>query len=297
MSIPMIDFSEPDAASKEFEQSLINLGFSQIKNYGIDHTLLNKVFDASLAFFTGDASTKQRCAYQSAKENFGYQGLLEENLDPEAPADLKQTFTMRNILNQPPEASRWPSESFKNIMQAFYKNALESSYTLMRGLAKCLNIEEAFFVRVHDGENISLRLLYYPESDAENLLENQLGAGAHTDYGFLTLLFQNTIGGLQVLDKHNQWLDVAPTEGATVINSGDLLERWTNGLYRSTLHRVKPPQQTRLSVAFFLDPASDTEITPLPSCTKGTIARYPTVTAAEHIQQKLEATHKARFKR
>lgn len=307
MTIPVIDFSEPNrseptisqstnSASKLFERNLIELGFSQIKNYGIDQTLLEKVFAMSWQFFTGDTHTKHRCSYLSAIENYGYQGIKEESLDPAAPPDLKESFTMRNILDKPPAIDRWPSEEFKDTMQAFYKNALESSYTLMEELAKRLEVDRHFFVKVHNGENISLRLLYYPETHKTSIQQKQLGAGAHTDYGFLTLLFQKEISGLQVLGPQNQWLDIPPVDQATVINSGDLLERWTNGIYRSTLHRVQPPVTARLSIAFFLDPDSDTVITPLPSCTRNKPLCYETKTAGEHIQQKLKATHAKRLK-
>lgn len=304
MSIPSIDFSTENA-SLAFKRSLEQVGFSQITNYGIDQRLLKSVFDLSKNFFIGEDNIKHRCRYLSAQENFGYQGLEQENLDPSAPPDLKETFTMRNILNQPPELQRWPSEEFRDVMQSFYRNALESSFTLMQKLAIHLDVDLDHFVNVHSGENIALRLLHYQAP--MTIQAKQLGAGAHTDYGFLTLLFQQGVEGLQVAIPENtpnrpntkqqktRWVDVPATEGVTVVNSGDLLERWTNGRFRSTLHRVKPPTQTRLSIAFFLDPDSDTIVSPLPSCTRDSPQRYQATTAGEHIQQKLNASHLNRF--
>lgn len=300
MTLPVIPFYPHPAPAQAIHKSLSQSGFMQISDIGIEPTLLAEVYAVSRVFFTGDQQTKSRCGYRSAQENFGYQGLLEENLDPTAPADIKETFTMRNILTACPEDQRWPSVAFKELMQAFYAQVLQASYALQRVMAKQLGEAEDFFVRVHNGENISLRLLYYPAQDANSVSEGQLGAGAHTDYGFLTLLFQDNVGGLQVLGSDNTWMDVPPEDGAVVVNSGDLLERWTNGTYRSTLHRVMPRTngQDRLSIAMFIDPDTPTMVTPLNSCvTEDQPCRFDAITAGEHIQTKLAASHKARFQK
>ena len=98
MSLPVIPFySHPDPA-QAIHDSLSGLGFMQISDIGIEPTLLAEVYAVSRVFFTGDQQTKSRCGYRSAQENFGYQGLLEENLDPTAPADIKETFTMRSFV-------------------------------------------------------------------------------------------------------------------------------------------------------------------------------------------------------
>jgi isopenicillin N synthase-like dioxygenase len=119
-----------------------------------------------------------------------------------------------------------------------------------------------------------------------------------TDYGFLTLLFQDDVGGLQVQDRNGDWIDVPPVPGAIVVNSGDLLERWTNRRYRSTRHRVVPrsSSRTRYSIAMFIDPDPDAEVTVLPSCIdESHPALFPTITAGAHLQSKLAASHKGRF--
>ncbi|MBT6209982.1 MAG: 2-oxoglutarate and iron-dependent oxygenase domain-containing protein [Woeseia sp.] len=107
MKVPVIDFQgydegqsgSPASLSNEVELALSQIGFMSVTNLGIDKQMLDRVFAASRAFFSSDASSKLACAYQSASENFGYQGVCEEHLDPTKPADLKETFTMRNVLN------------------------------------------------------------------------------------------------------------------------------------------------------------------------------------------------------
>lgn len=302
MQLPLIDIPTAavpaPATADAVDQALSNIGFMLVRDLGLDKDLLQSVYRASHGFFTGPQAVKRACAYLSAEENFGYQGLAEENLDPSAPADLKETFTMRNILNRPMPENRWPSAEFRDLMAAFYTDVFAAGKRLQRILANALDLPEEFFVQCHSGENVTLRLLYYPASGVEKVQPAQLGAGAHTDYGLITLLFQDDIGGLQVLDKQNQWLDVTPQPDAVVINSGDLLERWTNGRYKSTLHRVQPKigDQPRLSIAMFIDPDSATMVEALPSCTDAQHPPlYPPITAGEHVQQKLAASHKDRF--
>ncbi|WP_339722763.1 2OG-Fe(II) oxygenase family protein [uncultured Paraglaciecola sp.] len=298
MSIPVIQFNQHPSPGQAIDDCLHDLGFMQISDFGIDNDLLKEVYDHSKAFFRADSSTKLSCQYRSAKENFGYQGLLEENLDPSAPADLKETFTMRNILKGEIADERWPSVEFKQVMQRFYANALEAGHILQRAIAKHLNLDEEFFSSKHNGESISLRLLYYPARSPGSVIEHQLGAGAHTDYGFLTLLFQDNVGGLQVLNQNDEWQDVVPQGNTVVVNSGDLLERWSNGHYRSTLHRVAPRinGKDRLSIAMFFDPDSPTWVEPLQSFISDEYpCRYTATTAGEHIQEKIQATHKKRF--
>ena len=298
MTLPLVDFSNPVESGGEIDAGLATYGFLQLANIGIEPEDLEAVFSASKAFFQSDNLAKRKCLYRSAAENFGYQGLLEENLDPSAPADLKETFTMRNILRAPLPLDRWPSAEFRDVMTQFYAKALGSAHRIQRIMACALGMAQDFFATEHSGANVSLRLLYYPASGAPVPDAAQFGAGAHTDYGFITLLFQRGVGGLQVLDSSGEWIDVPPRDDAVVVNSGDLLEHWTNGKYKSTLHRViaKTGDCDRYSIAMFLDPDSDTCVEVLPSCVSAeNPAKFAPISAGAHLQSKLDATHKGRF--
>ena len=118
-----------------------------VTNLGIDPQLLDDVFSASRHFFASDLQKKLECAYLSAIENFGYQGLCTEHLDPTRPADLKETFTMRNVLNDALDDGRWPSAEFRRLMQRFYRTCLDGAYKIQRVLAQALDLEQEFFVR------------------------------------------------------------------------------------------------------------------------------------------------------
>lgn len=304
--VPLIDFSPYDenkpatqaSLAEDVGTALSEIGFMSVTNLGIEAHLLNEMFTASKGFFSADPDKKLNSSYLSASENFGYQGLCKEHLDPTKPADLKETFTMRDVLHHATDDSRWPSTEFRDLMTRFYSACLDSSYRMQRILARALDLDPDFFVQHHNGENITLRLLYYPASGVDQVDESQMGAGAHTDYGLLTLLFQDDVGGLEVLDMNDEWQSVDYIESGIVINSGDLLERWTNGRYRSTLHRVRPKigHRDRYSIAMFVDPDSATPVSVLDSCiSEARPAQYPPVTAGEHLQERIEASHKAMF--
>mgnify|MGYP001285512015 FL=1 len=276
------------------DRALSDCGFIASSDLGFSDELIARVFEASATFFLSDAKNKMRSAYLSAEENFGYQAFASEHLDPASPADLKETFTMRNILNATIEENRWPSIEFKELMQFFFAECLERAFLLQRILAKALNLDEDFFVKFHSGQNISLRLLHYPACRSDKVQDSQLGAGAHTDYGLTTFLFQDSVGGLEICDQHGNWQDVEPDKSVVLINSGDLLERWTNGKYRSTLHRVKPMTRgrDRFSIAFFVDPDSDTEVKVLDSFIDADNPRkFSDVNAGDYIRGRLENSH------
>ena len=300
MALPLVDFHDTHAAGPAIDAAFARFGFLQMANIGLSRNELEQVFAASKEFFYGPADVKRRCGYRSAAENFGYQGLLEENLDPDAPADLKETFTMRNIVNSPPSPDRWPSDEFRMVMSAFYRRVLECAHAVQREMARALDLPAEYFTRCHSGQNVTLRLLFYPAIQAPAPVERQMGAGAHTDYGFMTLLFQHGVGGLQVVDRNGEWIDVPPRDDAVGVNSGDMLERWTNGRYRSTMHRVVPGtgDRDRFSIAVFMDPDSDSMIEALPSCVSASNpASFAPVSAGQHLQSRLEASHKQRFAR
>ncbi|WP_008296123.1 isopenicillin N synthase family dioxygenase [Congregibacter litoralis] len=300
MEVPLIDCdprTRSDAeVARDIDRALRDVGFMAVRNLGVTPQRIEEVFGTARRFFDGAEEEKRRCAYVAARENFGYQGLGQESLDPDRPGDLKETFTMRNLLSEQVATERWPDDEFRASISTFFADALAAAQRLQRLLALALSMPSEFFVDRHNGENITLRLLHYPPVLRSVIDPEQMGAGAHTDYGMLTLLFQDAVGGLQVQSEKGAWHDVPPRPDAIVINSGDLLERWSNGRYRSTCHRVLPREQgvERYSIALFVDPDSDTRVEVLPSCIPaGGAAVYPPVSAGEHLQAKIEATHRA----
>ena len=275
----------------QLDRALREDGFVQLTCPAFDWSLVNTVFDEAAWFFDQDVAFKRTFAYRSAAENFGYQGFGDEALDPSSgAADRKETFTMRGLMERAPHRS-WPSETFQQTMVGFYVTCFGFAKNVMECLAAIGGLQTDFFVRAHSGENVTLRLLYYPEGE----VTGEVVAGAHTDYGLMTLLFQDGVGGLQVESRPGHWLDIDSAVDAVVLNTGDLMARWSNDRFPSTRHRVcRRSSMARLAVAFFCDPDSQTLVDVQPGfMAEGDSVRYAKTTAGEHIQAKLLASHHA----
>lgn len=191
--------------------------------------------------------------------------------------------------------------SWRATMETFYKQALLVGRQVISLIALALNLDENFFEKIGALDNPSafLRLLHYP-GDLRSVDEEILGASAHSDYGMITLLVTNGIPGLQVCkeksDRPRIWEDVAPIDKAFIVNVGDLMERWTNCLFRSTLHRVIPVGEERYSVAFFLDPNEDFVVECLQSCcSESSPPRYPPIRSLDYLIERLRLTYEDGF--
>ncbi len=298
MHIPEIDFhaDRPFALlTKEVASALGETGFMTVRNLGIPDTEVDGMFQVSRNFFMRDTAFKRRFLYRDPAENFGFQGLGMESLDPRCPPDLKETFTMRLNPATPLADSRFPSPDFRHQVERFYADCLSGARRLLAVMAAVFGLPGDFFTRTVGGENVALRLLHYPGGQ-QTPNDGSLGAGAHTDYGILTLLFQRDVTGLEVRGVDGDWHSVPCTPGSIVINTGDLMQHWTNDRFKSTEHRVRPMTgaQDRLSIAFFVDPDSDTRVDVLSECIdEQNPRRYAPITAGEHIRRKLERAHRA----
>lgn len=297
MDIPVIDFArqrnrqaaDPELA-RDMDAALSGMGFMALANLPIAELTLRNAFIAAARFFDLPIEAKQSLAYGAADDNFGYQAIGEERLDPGGGPDFKEALTLRDLGRRCDVP--WPEAGVGVALLALQREAVAAARAIQRVIASALSLEPDFFRRCHSGTSITLRLLHYPEVPA-TVTEPLVVAGAHSDYGTLTLLFQDGEGGLQVYDGAGRWLDIAPRRGTVTINAGDMLERWTNGRYRSTRHRVvrSPGAGQRFSIALFMDPDPETVIAPLPGCCDDSASRYPAVTAGDYLVGKLEATH------
>jgi len=230
----------------------------------------------------------------------GYVGLQRENLNPtDKKGDFKEAF---NIVGNNNRFLTGPKElkDMKEITEQFYQCASNASLVILEAYALALKLPRDYFRKNHftNQSGTTLRLLHYPEYELDSA-EGQMRAGAHTDYGSITLLWQDGVGGLQLFDKlKGEWREVEPVSGATcIVNTGDLLRRWTNDLFMSTNHCVKAPHQStnkvpeRYSMAFFVHPSDETIVACLPACMKSDKATYPPISAGNYLKQRLLDTY------
>jgi isopenicillin N synthase-like dioxygenase len=306
-SIPVIDltpFREGTQAGKQavaraVGQACEEIGFLTVVGHGVPEPLIGGVYQSARAFF--DLPGTEKNQLPMLPNGAGYSPLQGENLAASlgqaAPADLKESLNIGADF----AANVWPTAPADLQSNALaYFNALAGlAATLMRVFALALNIREDFFEDKIDHHRSFLRLINYPNQDRDPQA-GQLRAGEHTDYGTLTILrTENAPGGLQVRNRANEWVEVAATPGAFVVNLGDLMQYWTNDKWVSTLHRVvNPPRDQRLgsrrqSLVFFHNPNPDALITCIETCaTPEHPAQYPPITAGDHLAMKVNKAYK-----
>lgn len=301
-NIPLIDMeSFPDGTIEDRRRiaetifsAAKDTGFMYLKNVGISKDLLSLAFDMAHTLFASEE--KHRTPFDPDL-NHGYSALLMEAVGHNQIRDLKESFTMRAVNHRPSGPEYWPSPFFECFARTFYRMNQKIAAHVMQAFALALELDEHHFDAKHTGLLQTIRFLHYPPVEATE--EGQMGVGAHTDSGTLTVLFQDDAGGLQVQSKDGSWIDASPMEGTVVINTGELLARWTNNVFKATPHRVIPrptaSKTGRHSIAFFSDPDPDVLIQTFPSCiSPDNPEAFPPVTAGEYITNNLR---KNRLKR
>jgi len=276
-------------ASGDLCSALYNVGFAVLHNHGIDAVLRRECFSLSAALFALPIEEKMRMVYTTTDRNRGYIANCRESLEGTGSAgermalaaqvqpDLKESFDIGSVEDTAWQDT-WPGAlmpAFRDQFWALRRQLDQVHAVVMRSLAIGLGVPEDSFEPFFDRREYSLRLLHYPSAPAGSVSDTgQKRAGTHTDYNHLTLLLQDSVGGLQVLNAADQWVDVRPDPEAIIVNTGDLMERWTNGLFKATVHRVLDPVGTtsdarlceRYSMAYFVKPNRDATIECLPVC-------------------------------
>ena len=306
-AIPVIDVAPlagPGAAATaaEIGRACREVGFFYVAGHPVAPALSDAVFAAARAFFAQPEEAKRAVLY-SAAGNRGYVPMRGEALDPGRAPDLKEAFNIG--LDLAPEdpailsgalfraVNLWPPvPGFRDTMLAYFAACHDLGRLLHRAFALDLGLPAGFFDDKLDRPMAVLRLLHYPPAPPTPE-HGQLGAGEHTDYGCVTLLATDGVGGLQVRTRAGDWIDAPHVPGAFVCNIGDCLMRWTNDIYRSTPHRVvSPAGRERFSVAFFLDPNPEAEIACLPGCaTPDRPARYAPIRGDAFLLSRLSPTY------
>ncbi|PJI92507.1 isopenicillin N synthase-like dioxygenase [Yoonia maricola] len=276
-------------------------GFLVLEGHGVAPDVIADIWQAAEVFFAQNSRAKHAVAPPYQGYPYGYLGpdteALARSKGEETPPDLKESFN-GGPIKVPADAcadamgfcyqpTLWPDvPGFRAAWEAYYAAMEDLAARVMRAFAVALALPDDHFDPFIANPISALRALHYPAT-LDVPLDKQQRAGAHTDYGSLTILLPQPGGaGLQV-QQDGAWVDVPTFEGAFVINIGDLMARWTADRWVSTLHRVvaKPGQPARQSLAFFHQPDWDAEIVPL----DGSNA-YPPVRSGPYLMGKFQAT-------
>ncbi|GAB2268369.1 hypothetical protein Dimus_003332 [Dionaea muscipula] len=308
-----IDLSDSDIENSVslLKQASLDCGFFYVVNHGISQDFMDEVFAQSKKFFSLPMSEKMSVLRN--EKNRGYTPLHDEHLDPvnqvNAIGDYKEGYYIGvEIPEDDPKAQKpfcgpnvWPAADllpgWRRTMEEYHQQALEVAREVAKIIALALDLDAAFFDKTEMlGDAIAtLRLLHYG-GQVSDPSKGIYGAGAHTDFGLITLLATDDVVGLQICKdkdaKPHIWEYVAPLKGAFIVNLGDMLERWSNCIFKSTLHRVIGHGQDRYSIAFFVEPSLDCIVDCLPTCkSESNPPKFAPISCLSYLSQRYKETH------
>ncbi|KIV84345.1 hypothetical protein PV11_00129 [Exophiala sideris] len=324
LAIPIIDLEpmrsgNPDDAHKtgtQVYEAFKSVGFAYIKNHGLPQELLDQAFEWSRKFFALSADDKAKAPHPPyGWWHRGYSGVGREKVvqmvyDQESIADLrkvpdfKESFELGREDDEHTPNIWFPEETlpgFREFFTTFYETCYAVELSLLSAIALGMDLPEHFFQEYHTKKDNQIRLLHYPPVEAELLRGGSMERiAAHSDFGTMTLLFQDEVGGLEVEDVYEKGkFNPAPyIPGTIVVNIGDFLQRWSNDTLKSTLHRVRAPPlvqgitKARYSIPYFVTANRDRTIDCLPGCfSEDKPKKYEPINSREYIEMRLNATY------
>jgi isopenicillin N synthase-like dioxygenase len=317
MDVPVIDltgFAEGsshvrDRVGVEVDRACSEVGFFSVVGHGVDDQVIAEAYAEAMSFFDLPMPERMAVAMPEPGYPYGYNPFsaeaLNRSIGGDAPPDLKETFNVGPIdvpaLSAIADVDQraiyapnlWPAAqpALRPAIESYYGSMSRLASTLMQVFAVSLGLDDDWFDSFVDHHTSALRLAHYPALD-DAPQDGSERAGAHTDYGTLTILRLDDEPGLQVEALNGVWVDVNAPEGALVVNLGDLMQRWTNDRWRSTMHRVVVPEgrsgERRLTMPFFHNANWDALVECIVRDQEP--ARHEPVTAGAHLMSKFRST-------
>jgi isopenicillin N synthase-like dioxygenase len=311
-AIPVIDIASLNQGTvggaqhigRQLRDAAETVGFFYVRNHGIPGDLIAHTDAIARRFFALPLDEKQKV--KVAPWHRGYIKVGEAKMYDTAKIDLKESFiwggeagpgdadtNWENNLRGP---NQWPGSlpEMRVTLNEYFNAANQCGRVLFRAFAANLGLDLDHFTQQFDRPITRGALVFYPPQPPD-LGDDQFGVAPHTDYGCLTLVYQDPIGGLQVQGSNGEWVIAHPIEDTLVVNIGDLMARWTNNQFKSTPHRViNRSGRTRLSIAAFVDPNYETVVKPI--CRDGEPPLYASVTCGDYIVSRFDASFAYRNK-
>lgn len=304
-AIPIIDFSgvrsgNPatlERVGKEIREACTRVGFFYIVHHDLPQSSIDAVLQASKTFFALPETVKREVAVNHRHR--GWHAIGGATMYQAKRPDLKEFFSIGlDLPEDDPDVlagqplrgpNQWPDScpELRDSLSCYYEEVGKVGQDLLRCVAVSLDLEPDFFITKYRKPLQRTQVVYYPEHPADSD-ENLFGVAPHTDYGCITLLYQDNSGGLQARNLNGEWIDATPVEGSLVINVGDLLQRWSNDRFISTPHRViNRSGHKRYSIATFYDPTYDAIVDPCDLGTPLTQRRHSPMAAGDYILQRI----------
>lgn len=305
--LSLLDFTSDDRAKQQaFSQSLgkafTETGFVMISHHGITSDDITMLYDQIKAFFALPEEQKYAYEIPGLSGQRGYTGKGREKAKDANTPDLKEFWQCgQTVVDNDPVKHEYPENimvselpAYNVILHSVYAQLEEIGMHLLRAIASYLHLPESYFdAHVHNGNSILRALHYFPIENPDSLPPDAVRSAAHEDINLITLLIGASADGLEVLTREGAWFPVKAQGEDIVVNVGDMLQRLTNNVLKSTTHRVvNPPKEllgtSRFSVPFFLHPKSHMNLTCLESCiTEDNPKQYSDMTAGEYLDERL----------
>ena len=302
--VPVIEIArlrngaDPEGVGAELARVATEVGFFYVRNHGVDDAVVERARSTAFEFFRMPEEAKR--AAGTNRFHHGYLKPGSTKMYDDARLDLKESFNwgieldgISGVAPDPGTAPAnpllgpnvWPAAmpELKAGIYPYFEAASACAEDLLRGFALVAGLDAEHFIRLRDRPVSRGSLQYYPPQP-KGAEEDQFGVAPHTDFGVLTVLCQDAIGGLEIQLRTGEWAAMPPIPGTLVMNIGDLLERWSNGRYRSTVHRViNASGCERLSLVLAYDPNFETLVDPRALCADGETPRYEPIICGDYL--------------
>jgi len=305
-TLPIIAFAgrSDEALARQLDQAFSDIGFCYFTDIGVEQGLVDGVFEASRRFHAQPRAAKDATAmnrfhrgYMAPKTSIIQTSTVAKVTRPN---DSESFMLMHEVAPDDPRYGRpldgpnlWPDlPGFREAVVAYERAMHDFCLRLLPPLALALGLPRDWFLSYFEQPTTFLRLLHYPPH-AKDAPEDAFGSAPHTDYGFITILSQDTSGGLEVRRSDGTWLPAPPIPGTWVVNVADMLSRWTNGRWQSTPHRVKNLSGgDRYSCPYFFDMSMDSTVEVLPTCQgPSNPAKWPAVRYGDYLLERLDKNY------
>ena len=284
----------------EIRQAAEEIGFFYIRNHGVPESVIKQSYSAAKDFFNLPKVVKNNVKINS--NHHGYLCFGEAKMEQAKSVDLKESFVWGlDLPDEHPSVTmenpflgrnQWPVEipEFKKSVYPFFEAGLQCGLDMMRAFALGMGLPEDSFLKATDEPIARSSIIHYPPQ-SEDLGDEQFGVAPHTDYGCLTLLWQDQVGGLEVQNREGEWVTAHPIDNTLVVNVGDLLMRWTNEGFISTPHRVVNRKgQERYSMVIAWDPNFDTIVDPSIVCQNGALPLYSPLSCGDYVLSRFDSS-------
>ena len=255
-----------------------SLGFYCIINHGVDQELIDRSFEQVAELFAMPLDTKM-----NYRVDFHHQGYIPtkatvlrwSKIAKNEKKDLNEAWAfMRDRKPEDPKVmanmrhrglNKWPEElpGFRKVILEYQDNMAAMAARMLPAYARALEMPADYFTAKFSIPEYYNRCAYYPPADAE---EGQFSLAPHADHSSITYLPLMDVPGLEVMSPSGKWIEVEPVRGAIVVNTGEFFNRWTNGRFIATPHRVVPPKRDRYALTFFYNCNDETVADPIPTC-------------------------------